>query len=187
MYKRFEKSLITHCAATLAGHKAGSLFSYRLSQGEFPDEYIAHINETLGHKNLEARLLKYCNKCCLVYVYRPSMLKRRIEGEGEKALLAKYGYGSCESIEDHLSLLAKRIYCGNNFPHEIGLFLDYPLNDVIGFINNRGSNYCCAGCWKAYSDPEYARRTFALYEKCRQVYLRCYKNGMDVLRLTVAA
>jgi len=187
VYKRFEKSLVSHCAATLAGHKAGSLFSYRLSQGEEPREYIRHINGILGDKGLEVRLLKYCSKCCLVYVYRPGMLERRLRGAGERALLGAYGYNDCGGIEEHLSLLAKRIYCGNNFPHEIGVFLDYPLDDVIGFINNRGCNYCCSGCWKAYSDPETARRRFALYEKCRQIYLKCYKDGMDVMRLTVAA
>ena len=187
MYKRFEKSLISHCAATLAGHKAGSLFSYRLNQGEDPEKYIAHINETLGHKGMQARLLKYCSKCCLVYAYRPALLEKRLRGRGERAFLERYGYTHEWSIDEHLSQLSRRIYCGNNFPHEIGLFLDYPLSDVEGFISNRGCNYCCVGCWKVYSDEDSARRRFALYEKCRQIYLKCYKNGFDVLRLTVAA
>ena len=34
MRTTFEETLIAHCAATLAGHKAGSLFSYRLCPGE---------------------------------------------------------------------------------------------------------------------------------------------------------
>ena len=32
-----------------------------------------------------------------------------------------------------------------------------------------------------------ARRVFALYEKCRNVYLSCYRRGFGVARLTVAA
>jgi len=187
MYKRFEKAFITHCAATLAGHKAGSLFSYRLAQGEDPDAYVNHINEKLGHKNLEVRLLRHCNKCCLVYVYRPSMLRRRLDAAAEREFLCRYGYAECQDIDEHISLLSKRIYCGNNFPHEIGVFLDYPLDDVLGFIRNKGCNYCCSGCWKAYSDPENAKRRFALYDKCREIYVRCYKNGADVLQLTVAS
>ena len=74
-----------------------------------------------------------------------------------------------------------------DFPHEIGVFLDYPLEDVIGFIRNRGSGFCCLGCWKAYSNAEAAEKTFALYRKCREVYLNCYGKGFDVARLTVAA
>lgn len=187
MYNRFEKSLITHCAATLAGHKVGSLFSYRMNQGEIPDKYIEHLNEMLSHKGLSMRLLKYCDKCCLVYVYRPAKLQAKLESAQERAFLNRYGYGACETMDDYLSLLSRRIYRGNNFPHEIGLFLDYPLADVEGFILNKGCNYCCAGCWKAYSDEENARRRFALYDKCREIYLKCYRNGYDVKRLTVAA
>lgn len=187
MYKRFERALVTHCAATLAGHKAGSLFTYQLSRGDLPEKYAQQLNETLRPKGVEVRLLKYCDKCCLVYAYRPAQLERRLGSAGEKHFLENCGYGGCASMDEQLSLLARRIHCGNNFPHEIGLFLDYPLADVIGFINNKGDNCLCVGCWKAYSDEENARRRFALYEKCRQIYVKCYRNGFDVARLTVAA
>jgi len=177
--------MVTHCAATLAGHKAGSLFSYRLNQGEDPEAYISHINSLLGFKGIMARLLRHCSKCCLVYTYRPAMLTERLDREGERAFLEHYGYDNDMSLDDKITKLSGRIYCGNNFPHEIGLFLDYPLSDVKGFIANKGCNYCCVGCWKVYSDADTARQKFMLYEKCRQVYQKCYKNGSDVLRLTV--
>ena len=186
MYSRFEKDLVTHCASTLAGHKAGSMFSYRLTKGETPHGYIDHINALLADKNVQARILKLCSKCCLVYVYRPSMLENRLSCKGDRDFLTGYGYQDCTDIESHLSLLARRIYCGNNFPHEIGVFLDYPLEAVVGFICNKGCNYCCAGCWKAYSEPETARRKFELFEKCRRIYLQRYREGACVERLTVA-
>ena len=43
------------------------------------------------------------------------------------------------------------------FPHEIGLFLGYPFEDVMGFIENKGENYLCSGCWKVYSCEQDAR------------------------------
>lgn len=73
------------------------------------------------------------------------------------------------------------------FPHEIGVFLDYPLEDVQGFMANGGAGAVCQGCWKAYGDAQEAYRRFRLYGKCREVYLSCYRRGFDVLRLTVAA
>ena len=72
------------------------------------------------------------------------------------------------------------------FPHEIGLFLGYPLEDVQGFIENCGKNYRLCGCWKVYGDPQAALRCFARYEKCARVYLQCYQNGHSLSRLTVA-
>ena len=38
------------------------------------------------------------------------------------------------------------------FPHEIGIFLGYPLADVAGFIRNKGRNCKCIGTWKVYGD-----------------------------------
>ena len=83
--------------------------------------------------------------------------------------------------------LKSRIGENNEFPHEIGIFLDYPLGDVIGFILNEGRNFKCVGCWKVYCDECACQKTFAKYKKCRDVYVRLWQQGRSVLQLTVAA
>ena len=75
---------------------------------------------------------------------------------------------------------------GEHSPHEIGIFLGYPLEDVVGFVRNKGKNYTFKGYWKAYGDPAAAQARFASFRKCTDVYLRCYRNGTPVTRLTVA-
>ena len=45
------------------------------------------------------------------------------------------------------------------FPHEIGLFLGYPPEDVQGFLENRLCK--CVGCWKVYGDEQAAQNGFA--------------------------
>ena len=49
------------------------------------------------------------------------------------------------------------------FPHEVGLFLSYPPEDVKGFIDHRASGFKCAGLWKVYGNEEkrarYSRNT----------------------------
>ena len=42
------------------------------------------------------------------------------------------------------------------FPHEVGLFLSYPPEDVKGFIDHRANDFKCAGLWKVYGDEEKA-------------------------------
>ena len=83
--------------------------------------------------------------------------------------------------------ISETIRCAEDFPHDIGIFLAYPLEDVIGFMKNHGGNYCCLGCWKAYGNAEAAERRFDLYRKCRRIYLSCYRRGFSLSRLTVAA
>jgi len=75
-----------------------------------------------------------------------------------------------------------------DFPHEVGLFLGYPPEDVLGFIRQDGAHCVCSGIWKAYADPEGRRRLFARLRKCAEVYREVYRGGRRTLtQLTVAA
>ena len=72
-------------------------------------------------------------------------------------------------------------------PHEVGLFLGYPPEDVKGFIENKGRNALCSGLWKVYSDKENAERILQKWAKCRRKYLECFLCGTDITRLCVSA
>ena len=186
MYSQFEETAIAHCAATLAGHKLGSLFTYKRAAEEPLEAYTAMLRSELTHKGLEALLLKAGPDAGLVYVYRPDKLAKVLQDPDVRTFLSAYGYAGLNPAQslDHLS---QRIHCSQEFPHEIGVFLGYPLVDVEGFIRHQGEHFCCLGCWKAYADAEGASRRFALYHKCRKVYLACYRRGITLSRLTVAA
>ena len=72
------------------------------------------------------------------------------------------------------------------FPHEVGLFLGYPPEDVEGFIENKARSCKLTGYWKVYSDEEKAKKIFAKYSKCTRVYTEQYADGKTIERLTVA-
>ena len=61
--------------------------------------------------------------------------------------------------------LCARLSTGGDFPHEVGLFLGYPVEDVIGFIENKGKNCLCCGCWKCYSNACAAQKAFDKFRK----------------------
>lgn len=82
--------------------------------------------------------------------------------------------------------LMDRLAAREGFPHEIGLFLGYPPEDVRGFIENNAKCSKCVGAWKVYGDERAAKRLFAKYEKCTNVYVRQHANGNTIERLTVA-
>ncbi len=126
------------------------------------------------------------NNKALIYVYRKSHLEADLNRPGVRRFLTKYGYEHMD-VEYALGLLKERLKESGSFPHEIGLFLGYPLGDVIGFINNAGKNCKCMGCWKVYCNECEAVKKFAKYRKCRAVYSRLWKNGRTVWQLTVAA
>ena len=183
MSSRFEEELIMHCAPTLAGHKCGSLFSYHVS-GKSDSSGISGCVRALMARGIRIALLGKCNAGWLIYVYRPSMLNTRLCMPEVRDFMLSMGYdlsgGWLEQLRVHL-------HSGDGFPHEIGIFLDYPLCDVRGFIEHGGADYCCCGVWKCYCNADSARRIFALYRKCRDVYIACYRRGLSISRLTVAA
>ena len=74
----------------------------------------------------------------------------------------------------------------SEFPHEVGLFLSYPPEDVKGFIDNEAANYKYIGLWKVYGDEEGAKRTFARYRKCTKLYCKLWQSGSSLEQLAVA-
>ena len=95
------------------------------------------------------------------------------------------GYGGL-NVEKAVARLKERLAQSDGFPHEIGVFLGYPLGDVIGFIENGGKNCKCVGCWKVYCNECEAKKTFEKFKKCTGIYRRLYETGKSVLQLTVA-
>lgn len=180
-----EEMLIRHCSPTLAGIKTGSMFSCSYESIEKMRAAVRLWNKALSKKGIRLVPLRYCRNRALIYIYRPSRLKNDLTDKAACNILKSCGY--CEKTpESCISRLVKRLAECSEFPHEIGLFLGYPPEDVSGFINNKASGCKCVGCWKVYGDEAAARKTFEKYKKCTEVYYTQYTNGRSVERLTVA-
>ena len=65
------------------------------------------------------------------------------------------------------------------FPHEVGLFLSYPPEDVKGFIDHRANDFKCAGLWKVYGDVEQARAAFRLYDELKMALTTMLAAGFS--------
>ena len=181
----FRQFLIRFCAPALAGLKCANMVSCPNTE-EMNRELDAMARE-LAVKNIFIRILYRDSQRMLVLVYRYKALSDRLADEGCRAFLGEFGYASF-ALEDVFARLQMRIGAEKGqFPHEIGVFLGYPLEDIRGFIQNRGRNGLCCGEWKVYHEPEKAQKTFAKLKKCRDVYWRLFQNGRSVMQLTVPA
>lgn len=182
----FENLLILHCSPTLARLKTGNLFSCEYNSFDNLSETVAHWNDMLSTKGVFVCLLCKLEHRALIYVYRPNKLKLDLQDPYAKKFLCEIGY-DCTDIDSMLQLLAFRISLRHDFPHEIGLFLGYPIDDVVGFIKHKGKNCKCSGYWKVYSDEISAKKLFQKYNHCTDVYRRKLTEGTSILRLTIAA
>ncbi len=179
-----EKLLIEHCSLTLSSLKTASLFTVRFASIDSLRDEIKSWNHKFFVKGIKLVLLKAGDSSALVYLYREDMLKSDFENSTAKGILSEYGYKDL-SIEKAIEKLSKRLSTYDEFPHEIGLFLGYPPNDVKGFICNGGKNCSLCKYWKVYGDKDKALKKFTRYDKCKEVYKRLWKDGRDIIELTV--
>ena len=180
-----EQSLVEFCYATLAGLKSGSLFSCRFASREEAMDAIRLWKDELSDRGVCLIPLRMREGSALIYVYRRQMLDRELRRPEVAAFLTAYDYDR-QDTAFALRHLKRRCLACREFPHEIGVFLGYPLEDVKGFIANKGKNCKCTGCWKVYCDAAEAERTFARYKKCHDTYVRLWRQGKSVRQLTVS-
>lgn len=176
--KKAEYLLLYHCAPTLYKKKSASLFSLGgIEKAKLP--YITNTyTRLISSLDLKLNVLCACESNALIYVYNESRLSVILSSPRVLSFLNRYGYGGCKSTDDFLAVLKSRIKGADAFPHEIGIFLDYPLYDVEKFIANKGRNFLCSGDWKAYHDKSGAIRKFNTYKKCRSDICRRLDSGL---------
>ena len=180
-----EGILVKQCSPTLAGMKTANMFSCSFANADEMKDSIRHWNCLLRGKGLRVVPLKFQGGRALVYVYRVSHLFRDLRDAAACRMLKESGYET-EIPERCIVQLIRKLGERSEFPHEIGLFLGYPPEDVCGFIKNRARGSKLTGCWKVYGDEENARKTFARYKKCTDVYTAQFARGKSIERLTVA-
>ena len=186
--RTFEAVLVRQCAPTLAGMKPGSIFCFNHSPLEVSRQKVCQWNKQLAPFGLTVQILleRPGSGSVIVFVYRHDCLEQMLSDDAYQRFLAEAGYERT-NLDDLLEQLAQRLRTQPEFPHEIGVFLGYPLRDVIGFIENHGRNFTCCGFWKSYGDPAEMQVCFACYRRCIQTYVAMFEQGIPIERLAVPA
>lgn len=180
-----ELEMIEYCSPTLAGIKTANMFSHKYTLMEQLLDEIEDKNRKLNRKGIFLDILRYSQSRVLIYVYRKEMLRDELRGWEIRDFLRQYDYRSCEQ-DECLTHLKMRMRESGSFPHEVGVFLGYPLADVEGFIENKGKNYKCSGIWKVYGNEQETLELFERYKKCTERFREMYAEGKSITELTKA-
>ena len=168
--------LAIHCAPILSGSKAANIMTVTVHEFD-------RIGYLLQGTGIRYRFLKTKGDKGILYLYREKRLRQYLEQEEIQEFLSEYGYDQVD-IAKMLNLLSKRIQLYNDqeavFPHEIGVFLEYPLGDVKGFLANEGKNFMYSGYWKVYGHVEEKKALFNRYEEARKILIQLLASGRSV-------
>lgn len=170
-----QNALAYYCTPTFAGIKPSSLFSYPRSRAAAKE--IAYYNALFCQRDIYFEILYERGERILILVYRKKLLKDSLQTMEISRLLCSYGYPAKAKLSQYLQILKERLRNAENFPHEIGAFLGYRAEDIVGFIQHKGQDCKLNGYWKVYGDAQRAREQFARYDICRSKVLEKLQQG----------
>jgi hypothetical protein len=162
--------LALESAEIIAGIKPGNLVNVanrRRPCGRNP--YLlwrAHGAELLVGTGLEGQVLRDRGDSLLLYLYRPDLMQELLLRPPVATILRQCHYPEPADMAATLGQLKERIK-GGSFPHEIGIFLGYPLKDVLAFMGRIPLPFACQGPWKIYGKPEKSLELADRYRHCR--------------------
>ena len=129
--KGFDYKLAFHCAPTIAGIKPANLIALTAA------EYAVAGKEahTLAQEGIFLHKLWGKGDKVSLLVYCKRLLEQQLHIPENREFLRTFGYSRGLSFSAMLERLNKRLRCSGVYPHEIGIFLGYPLEDVQAFIS----------------------------------------------------
>lgn len=180
----YDTLLVRHCAPTLIGLKTGSLFSCPFPSKEDMRACLLRWNRLLRTRGLLVLPLHTRKDRTLIYIYCPQALRQDLEHGQAARLLSELNY-PLPCPQRCIVRLMNRLTEADTFPHEIGLFLGYPPEDVLGFLSDPTA---CkfSGCWKVYGDVSAAKTCFEAYRKCTQTCCSLLARGFSLEQLATA-
>ena len=181
--KSLQVQLILQCAPFLKGIKIACILN-------ITEENSRELYEILEGTGIKFKILTRNHGKCLVLLYRRESFSRYLKRTDVREFLGSYGYEDVEPGK-MLERLSKRVcqYSDGEicFPHEIGAFLDYPIDDVKCFIEKDGKDSLFSGYWKVYNNPGRAKMIFWAYDKAKTSAVNEYLIGKSIRDIAYVA
>ena len=135
--KELKTQLALQCAPLLTGIKLSNLLTVTKSNEE-------DVKDLFRNTEITVHTLYQTKHRTIFLLFREKQLLAYLNEEDVKETMRLFGYQTLRLIDIFEKLCARyQKYMKDHlsFPHELGLLLGYPVEDVLGFIRNEGRNY----------------------------------------------
>ena len=166
--KEYIETFISYNVALISARLKPSI---TLNLSKYDNKNIFNLWNLYGEKYLKKLNLGYVSlrdseKSLIILIYDKELLEKYINKEDNLKFLNNVGYSKELSVENALSTLKDR-YELYKCPHELGIFLGYPLEDVKDFMECSNKKCLTCGYWKVYNSEHKAKTIFTLFDKVK--------------------
>ncbi len=139
----------------------------------FPQRKEKDLIVTKKVKNLfeNSKLINFqelnCQQCVKLFFYNPIALDETLKDSKNLKFLKMMGYPQQYTLESYLTHLLTILNDGI-IPDEIGIFLGYPLKDVLGFIGHPSLSLTKVEGWRVYGDARLSDEKRKAFKEARE-------------------
>ena len=162
-YQNMLSRIAFQCAPVIAGLKVSNLLT-------MPSTEDTRVEKELTGTGLSYLKLGQDRGRSSFIVYREKELEKWLLKRSNQLYLKESGLAGCclDGVLTKISIRYQHyVKKQGQYPHEIGILLGYPAEDVKGFVVNKGRNCLGSGYWKIYSNPAEKKRLFQEFDKAR--------------------
>ena len=150
--------MIHYSSPTLCGIKPGNLFSVKTAC--FSRPVFKKWEQEYAGLGLSVSVIEKSGITKLVLVYNRRWVQNILAESSVQTYLAAKGYRTDSEVQEIIKDLTDRIKPDTLFPHEIGIILGYPVEDVIAFVDKARKCQCsykrCSGMCRKMFDAGYS-------------------------------
>ena len=169
--KELLRFLLVKTAAVRQGVKPAELLRVRHCYSGVNAEGLRvclYRSDIYGILGLDYVELKVEEESSLVLFYNPAVLEATLAERRNRRWLVRMGYPGTDAagatLPQMLAHLVRRA-AACDLPHEVGVFIGYPLKDVAGFMRRIPSTPVHNGAWRVYGGAEESLARMKLYAR----------------------
>lgn len=166
-----ENFLVYNSSLVIAGVKPGVTVTINKYNTKLYESWNDYGVKFISNINLKFISLRDNSTSLIILIYDELLLKNELFSNAHRNFLINLGYPDTRYIDDYIYTLKSR-YELYNCPHELGLFLGIPFEDVKDFIDCTTKKCLLCRYWKVYNDTEKAKLIFNKYDTVKEFTIK---------------
>lgn len=177
-YEYLIYKLLYHSAVTFVGEKTSTLINFINGARPLKDIWDTYRNQITSQVEGKYEIfeLSRSERNVVLLLYRPERLALDLKETENAEFLNRFGYTEEMGYREALERLKMRF--SHSCPHEVGIFLGYPIHDVRIYADCPHKDCLLVGYWKVYDHVEKAKATFKRYDRIREQLLSRLIHGV---------